>query len=159
MEVKYTVTPTLVTHTSEDRTVSIVFYLFQSCRCFSVLVWLGARIENKHFAAWNVCKLFLLIRCHTVQQSADVLGSETRATLQFTAPSLWDTIACIIPQECAFILHNMYYVRAPQHCSLGAVSALILNELRIKSCSVCVHFVIVEKKKNDCNDFNCMSNL
>ena len=43
-------------------------------------------------------------------------------------PPRFDTQwACIIPQECAFyFLHNMHYVRAPQHCSLWDVSASIL---------------------------------
>lgn len=77
--------------------VSIVFYLFQSCRCFSVVT----RTQNNKTTLFRV-KPFLahqMSYCTTISRRS---GSETWATLQFTAPVLWDTIACIIPQECIF---------------------------------------------------------
>lgn len=107
---------------SEEQMVSIVFYLFQSCRCFSVVT----RTQNNKTTLFRV-KPFLahqMSYCTTISRRS---GSETWATLQFTAPVLWDTIACIIPQECIFFFFFALYALCQSTITLHTLGCFCID--------------------------------
>lgn len=149
---------------SEERTVSIVLYLFQCCRCSSALCdhRPGCRSNKQHVAEWN---FFSLIRCPTVGRR---LGSETWAALQFTVPLLLRHNSLYNPTGMHFFFFLFFCIICimSEHQNTAHLGCFCTYSQRFAnwSCTIqkCVHFCYCWKikiKKERLQWFNCMSNL